>query len=479
MTAQSIRKMREFSKKCNTKNLIVFAFLGIILSGCSTKKLETLKPESSNAHLMDYEIKPSFVSLPITIKIKDIENQMNTILSGLIFEDNNIEDDNIEIKVWKNSVIKLKSIGGNGIRSYVPLKIVGKYRIGTEQFGVKMYRTTDFKLSGEVVLSGKISLTNWQLKSNTELETINWDESPTISVLGKDVPITFLINTSLSLMKSKIERKIDETIEKAMDFKPHVLDALAELSKPNLINPEYSTWLRVTPIEVYASESKIEKDVLNINMGMKGTIETIVGQKPNSNFDKSKIQLKAVKEIPNQINANVIASTDYATASKMIIQNFAGQEFTSGKNKVMVKGVELWQKDQKMVVALDIEGSITGKIYLTGLPNYNHETKEIFFDNMDYVLDSKSKLLKVANWLVKGMIVKKIEANCRYSIQSNLEEINKSLSNYLNNYSPMQGVYVNGKINQLEFEKIGLTNTTILAYLSGNGTVSLKIDGLK
>jgi hypothetical protein len=35
------------------------------------------------------------------ITVKDIENQTNLLLNGLIYQDNNIDDDDIEIKVWK------------------------------------------------------------------------------------------------------------------------------------------------------------------------------------------------------------------------------------------------------------------------------------------------------------------------------------------------------------------------------------------
>jgi hypothetical protein len=43
---------------------------------------------------------PSFITLPITVKLQDIENQTNLLLNGLI-KDNNTDDDDIEIKVWK------------------------------------------------------------------------------------------------------------------------------------------------------------------------------------------------------------------------------------------------------------------------------------------------------------------------------------------------------------------------------------------
>ena len=76
------------------------------------------------------------------------------------------------------------------------------------------------------------------------------------------------------------------------------------------------------------------------------------------------------------------------------------------------------------------------------------------------------------------MFLKKIQENCRYSIQPNLEEGNKTMLGYLKNYSPMAGVFVNGKIDDITFKKIELTNNAILAFLSIKGEININVNGL-
>lgn len=60
-----------------------------------------------------------------------------------------------------------------------------------------------------------------------------------------------------------------------------------------------------------------------------------------------------------------------------------------------------------MVIALDLTGSLNGTIYLAGFPKYNADKKEIYFDELDYALDTKSKLIRSANWLAQGLILRK------------------------------------------------------------------------
>jgi hypothetical protein len=60
-----------------------------------------------------------------------------------------------------------------------------------------------------------------------------------------------------------------------------------------------------------------------------------------------------------------------------------------------------------------------------------------------------------------------------------LDEGKKSMMTYLNNYAPMPGVFVNGKMDDIQFQKIQLTNQAIIAFINVKGSVKVTIDGLK
>jgi hypothetical protein len=64
-------------------NISIFLFsLYLVLAGCSSSsKINALKPEADDAVPLIYENTPSFINLPIIIKLKDIENKTNSILT--------------------------------------------------------------------------------------------------------------------------------------------------------------------------------------------------------------------------------------------------------------------------------------------------------------------------------------------------------------------------------------------------------------
>ena len=459
--------------------LVIFALLFTLLLtiSCGTaKKIEAIKPAPSNENPVVFKNKVSFISMPVEITLKELEQQLNKNVTGLIFNDSILNDDKTEMKIWKTAPIKLSEKEGN-IISEIPLKIWAKFKYGTDFMGLN--DTREINLNGIITLDSKTHLTNWKLTTISKIEDFEWSESPSILVAGKNVPITYIINPTLSIFKSKIAKKIDKAIDETCDFKPQVLSVLEKLSTPFLTSEQYETWFKMVPMELYVTEAKLTKSKISLNMGLKCNMQTMVGQEPKSSFDATKIVLKPVASIPENTTASVVAVSTYESASKIVTKNFQGQEFASGSRKITVQKVDLWQKDGKMIVALDILGSINGTIYLSGIPNYNPISKEIYFDQMDYVLNTKGILTKSANWLLQGTILRKIQENCRYSIKGNLEEGKKSMNPYLTNYSPMKGVFVNGTLNDFEFEKVELTDKAIIAFITTSGKMSISIDGME
>ena len=458
------------------KHVVSILCLSFLFNSCSTtQKIEALKPLPSDDTPMVYKTKTSCVNMPLEITLKEIENQLNKTMAGQIYDDSNLEDDKTEMKVWKTAPIRLVEKNGK-IQTTLSLKIWAKFKYGTDFMGLN--DTREINLNGTFTVMSGVKLSNWKLSTTSQIEDFNWTESPSIVVAGRNVPITYIINPTLSVFKSKIAKKIDDAIENSCDFKPYVLDVLEKMSTPFLTSEQYQTWFKLIPVEVYVTDAVLEKSEIKMDLGLKCNMQTRVGLKPKNTFDRGAIEFKAVTKVPDKVTANVAAISTYESASQLITSNFKGKEFAAGSRKIVVQNVGMWQRDGKIIIALDMTGSINGTIYLSGIPNYNAITKEIYFEQMDYVLNTKGLLTKTANWLLQGMILKKIQENCRYSIKENLEEGKKSLSPYLNNFSPMKGVFVNGTMNDFEFEKVEITNKAIIAFITTTGKMNVKIDGM-
>lgn len=455
--------------------LVVLIF---IISCGTSNKIETLKPEADLAAPILYDKEISYLNIPISIKLKDLAFQTNTILNGLIYEDKNLEGDDLMLKVWKQAPIEITDENGK-IKVVLPLKIWAKVRYGSTVLGMDLYDTRELNFNGVATLLGEAKFNNWKLSAKTTVQSVVWKESPSVTIAGKSMPITYLVNPAMKYFKPTIEKKIDAAISESLNFQSNVLDALETVTKPVNVNESYDTWFKLKPISLNATEAVLKKDVVSMNLELACFMETLIGKPLNETFNRDEIQLKQVAKTKDQFSASLIVVSPFLKASEIITKNFQGQEFGSGSKKVTIQKVDLWHKDRKVVIALTMQGSLNGTVYLSGIPKYNKEEELIYFDDLNYVLDTKSKLMKTANWLAQGLILKKIQAYTSYSIKPEMETAKTQMEQYLKNYSPAKGIVINGKVDPIIIKNIQLTNQAMVVTLNATGKVALKIDGLQ
>ncbi|WP_372745832.1 DUF4403 family protein [Lutibacter sp.] len=455
--------------------LVVLIF---IISCGTSNKIETLKPEADLAAPILYDKEISYLNIPISMKLKDLAFQTNTILNGLIYEDKNLEGDDLMLKVWKQAPIEITDENGK-IKVVLPLKIWAKVRYGSTVLGMDLYDTRELNFNGVATLLGEAKFNNWKLSAKTTVQSVVWKESPSVTIAGKSMPITYLVNPAMKYFKPTIEKKIDAAISESLNFQSNVLDALETVTKPVNVNESYDTWFKMKPIGLNATEAVLKKDVVSMNLELACFMETLIGKPLNDTFNRDEIQLKQVAKTKDQFSASLIVVSPFLKASEIITKNFQGQEFGSGSKKVTIQKVDLWHKDGKVVIALTMQGSLNGTVYLSGIPKYNKEEELIYFDDLNYVLDTKSKLMKTANWLAQGLILKKIQAYTSYSIKPEMETAKTQMEQYLKNYSPAKGIVINGKVDPIIIKNIQLTNQAMVVTLNATGKVALKIDGLQ
>ena len=455
---------------------IVLVF--VIATSCgSSKALETLKPTADLAAPLVYNKELSYLTIPVSIKIREIENQANLALKGLIYEDNKISDDDVMLKVWKQAPIEITNEKGK-LKLVLPLKIWAKVRYGTTVLGVAMYDEREINLNGVATVLGDVNFNNWQLKAASKVVSVNWKESPSVTVAGKKIPITYIVNPALKYFKTTIEQKIDEAIATSMNFQADVIDGLSKIATPINIHKEYDTWFKINPVGLNSTQAVLQKDAISMNLELACHMESFIGKPKSPAIKKEDIKLSSVTKVKDDFSASLMVISPYLKASEIITKNFENQEFASGSKKVTVKKVDLWQKDGKVIIALSLEGSMSGTIYLAGIPKYDSEKELIYFENLSYVLDTKNKLLKTANWMAHGLILKKIQSYASYSIKPELEQAKKTLDSYLKNYSPTKGVILNGHAGPITIENIQLTDQALVATVKTKGAVVVKIEGL-
>jgi hypothetical protein len=454
--------------------LYVFLFLFIFFS-CKT----SFKPEKPEA---SYEPKPriydkqlSFFNLPIEIATSDIEKKINEYVKGTLYEDNSFDDNNedgLKCLVKKHSDIKLDALQ-NRIKITVPLDVSGKYKA--------MGITVDFKgiLSASYVTAITLE-DDWKMRTVTKSAGHEWIKKPTIDLYLFELPVTTIADAAIKGQQTYISREIDKAINEYVDLKEYAKEYLTPLYEPIQVSETYKTWLKIQPVEVLVTQLNAANKKIKFGMGLKAYTETIIGSKPLP-ADKAKVPpMKIVEVLNDDFHIGLAALVSYQDAAKLLHEQFVvtPYTYTDGKKSVTVTAIDLWGQKNKLVLSLGLKGSVKGMIYLTGVPYYEAKSRNIKMSETDFHLDTKNKLLKSANWLLHGTFAKKIEQYLYFEIGKELDAAKKECQSYFNNYELSKGVFLNGKLNEIETSKIFLLEDAIVTIVDVKGKASVKVEGM-
>ncbi|MDP5140419.1 MAG: DUF4403 family protein, partial [Spirosomaceae bacterium] len=172
------------------------------------------------------------ISIPMAIGLDDIQNQLNSSFTGLIYEDDSYVDnnaDNMKMKVWKNGDIKFTAAKNDVFDYTVPLKVWANYQVSV--FGIKQDKSTTFEM--DLKFSSKFSIApTWQMQTQTTPQGFTFVSEPKVSFSSLTIPITPIISKIISNNHTSFAKTIDQSVNDNMSIKPYVLDAWNAVKMP-------------------------------------------------------------------------------------------------------------------------------------------------------------------------------------------------------------------------------------------------------
>jgi hypothetical protein len=426
----------------------------------------------------------STLNLGLNISLNDIENQINSQLSGLIFEDNSMTDNNNDqfmCKVWKREPIKTSSLN-NEIIFKVPLKVWLKVGYKAAPLGIEISTEKETQFDFDVNFKSTFGISNkWEAITKTTLINYDFITTPKIKVGPIEISVTNLVKKALDSKAPEIIKALDQSIKDKIEIKKYIIQAWNQAMQPYLVSEKYRTWLKVSPVELQLSPILINANLVKANIGIKAYTETVTGAKPAVTNVNNIPDLSLVSKITDDFQVGILSEISHEEAVAFAKDTLVGQifDFQNGKYKVKVSDIDIYGNENQLIIKTELEGSLNGTIYFKGIPYYDETSKSIKLNNFDYDLKTKSLLANAANWLLGGKLAKTMQEHLEIPVGTNIEEIKKQIQETLKNNQIKKGIILNGNITDLKPDKVYLTPTSIIARVMATGKVGLKIEGLE
>lgn len=449
--------------------LWLFSIL-LILNSCNTFKVTA--PVKYEAAVQN-NLKSSTIAVPIVIDIKDLEVKINKELVGLIYEDKSFEDnnnDNMKVSAWKRDNFRIQ-LNGNEIEYHIPIKL----SIQIKKFVVLPL------ITAEIALDFKTSLIlnkDWTLNTKTTSTGYQWISSPTLTIGGYDISITYIADIIMNASKATIGAEVDKAIKENMNMKKLLQPAWHELQQPLKVNDEYNAWLRILPKEVLCTQLSGKNNKLSFSAGIISVNEVFVGKQPDTVASVKIPDLKIMNTINNSFLLFVNTDIDYNKITELSKKEMLGQIYAFGKKKVKIDDLKVYGSGTRVAVELLLSGDLNGKIYLLAKPYYDSENQSIGIKEVDFDINTRNSLIKSANWLLNGTLSNIIEKKTVYSISDLLESSQKMISENIRDNRTFKGMVLKGTINSLDIDNIYPCNESLKVILKLEGKLGIYIQGL-
>lgn len=462
---------------------------GLIFTACKPQGQTQPKAPQEKYLYSDMQIQNekhiSVVNLPLEMPLAEIEKQINLQLNGLLYEDNSYEDngqDNLKAKVWKMSSIKVQALDSLFLFE-VPIKVwvsVG-YKVSPLGLTLSGYKDTEFAM--RLIFTSKIHVTpDWQVVTTTSVDSYEWIKEPLIKVAGFSIPVKAMVSRTLNRNFDKITGAIDQQVSKSIELKKHISQAWDMARKPVLLSKEYNTWLVVVPTKVMMTPLLVRDNTLRTTLGIKGYTQTITSrEEPGREGSAQLPPLEVVEKIPGEFRVGLISKITYPEAARLAAEKFVGEKFTfsEGRYSIEVTSIDIFGQNEYLVIKAGLKGSLTGTIYLKGIPTYDPGTKNLSLKKLDYDLDTRNVILKTASWFLQSRFSKMMEEQFVFPIGEQITQAQGAVQTALNHNALAKGIVLSGTLKEIVPDRVYLTPDHIYSVVFATGQASLRVEGLQ
>ena len=430
--------------------------------------------------------------------MKEIENRLNAQYSGIIYDDNDYENnggDNLLIKITKTDTFRIR-LQQDVVFIEAPINVWVKGRLKktllslpgfTNDVGIEKYQDASFNLT--IRAKSKIGIgPDWQLKTQTE-GSFSWNDKPSFDIAGIKIPIGSFVESKVNDQIKAMSGKFDQEIAKSFNLKSMIEPYWRDIQTPRKVNEQYNAWLMMNPDGIGMAPIRTDKDNVYLNIGIRSVVEVVSGVQPKPGKPKALPRLKLDQPIDSSFNIFLHTTLAHTLTTKMVQDQFNGKtfEFENGKHKITLEDIGITGGGDRFIVRVKFNGKVAkglfgqrvkGQVFFSGKPVYDSLSKTISIKDVDFDLESRNFFAKSATWIFKGKILSQLQEKLVFPVSDQLENARKLAEDALNNTSFSDKMKTYGKLNRLIPSDIQMTEDAIQMTINAMGYLGVRINKL-
>ncbi|MEO6611313.1 MAG: DUF4403 family protein [Chitinophagaceae bacterium] len=469
------------------KSLLFFVFLAPSLISHS-QKINPGNPDLSPGNFRLDSLPNSEINIPIQVNLKPMytmaEKSVDTLFTSPGYPDNWVQEgcDTRYKYIFHRSPLQISGAGNSlsiGFMGYY--KIIGSTRVCVNGTVISPWtpacrcgfneaeRRVNVSFDNSVIVQPdfkvKLSMKRNDPQPLDKCEVCFWGQDITKQVMKG-------LTAELDASGRDMEKKYG-----AVDLKPRFQQVWDQLNK--VYNLNGLGWLQINPQKIHINNLFVDKDVLNIYLGLSA--------KPVVSFEKP---AERNSWIPNlgpfskQKGFSVFldAVLSYDSLSTLMNAQLRGKEFNFKKGfikkKFIIDECSIYGGGfEKLIIKIRFSGTNEGIVYLVGKPVYKNDSRSIEIEDIDFDIKSKNVLLGSADWLFDKKITKEISKNARFELGGYIDTAKANMGQQLNQ-EWIKGIRSYGTISDIKLIGIYPMQQQLVIRSNCTGSLSVKVESI-
>ena len=336
-------------------------------------------------------------------------------------------------------------------------RIYASCGIGEPRIRYNMTYGTRIKLDKNYTLSSITRLKNFKLIDPCEITFLNYDVTDEVREE---------VVKELKAMEDEIDNEISQ-----INLKSKVDSLWRELNKPIKIG-SYGI-LNMNPKRITISDVQYQEKTANVSLNLffAPFVSTQDEVRANVNLEDM-----STHQETNGFDITADFKASFDSLSAILRKELYNYEIRiKGKDFVIKDLTIVGVKDSKLVFKLVFEGHRNGTFYLIATPFLDKKNQLLRFDDIDFELETKSLLLKSAEWLMSKKVINTLKEKSTIDLSKHLTAIKSNIKKKLNN-EIVNGIHAETSISDLRIENLLLSSKHIAIRTSITGNLKIRID---
>jgi hypothetical protein len=453
------------------KTFPLLALLTLLLTSCGT--IKPLAPNLAASQINAAPLPDSKIDVPISIDLTQVFNDFNSKIPSEFSGEGSTGPAQYRWRIQRQPfnmsfsgdslhIIDAAHCNGGG---YLKNPLNGKWSsVCSCDVDVTIGIHADFNLSSNYSLAGDASLTQFDL-SACNLNMVNFNVSPILKPHAIDA-----INNALAALNEKL---------KQYNFRALMQPAWNVLYQP--IKIDDIGYIVINPSAIRLSRTSGAGNMLNLSAGV--TAKPVFYLNNPGKTEVTTLPDISTGQGGSGFNLNLDVHLDYQPLNNLLKNAVENQKLPVGANGyLLIKDAGIYGTgNNHLLIKVKFSGKqglvpYHGILYFTCIPVYDINTGNFYINDIDFDVNTITKLKEgPAVWILGSGVKKYLNSQVHFNVAGQVNGIKDKLSQSLNRQIG-PNLTLSGNVDSLSLQGILPENDYILVRLSTTGNLVVKVN---